>query len=66
MFGACRYLVLKNMKEAEYVADYLLGNGKKEDSQGELLPSADLTNPFSGNANGLTTELSWLCGVTKV
>ncbi|CAJ1448843.1 unnamed protein product [Effrenium voratum] len=28
---AQKYLVLKNMKEAEYVADYLLGNGKKEE-----------------------------------
>ena len=27
-----RYLVLKNMSEAEYVADYILGNGNKEDA----------------------------------
>lgn len=26
-----RYLVLKDMKEAEYVADYLLGKGNKEE-----------------------------------
>ena len=37
-----RYLVLKNMGEAEYVADYILGNGNKEDTH--LIKTKGLCN----------------------
>ena len=40
--GDTRYLVLKNMGEAEYVADYILGNGNKEDRRWVVCSTRDV------------------------
>ncbi|CAJ1364880.1 unnamed protein product [Effrenium voratum] len=65
---AQKYLVLKNMKEAEYVADYLLGNGKKEEfmAKFEKAMSPGFDPDVDLNKLGVANQTTMLKGETEL
>jgi len=65
---AQKYLVLKNMGEAEYVADYMLGNGNKEEfmSKFKKAMSEDFDPDVDLNCLGVANQTTMLKGETEL